>query len=83
MRIAVDAMGGDDAPDAMIKGAVEAVKAARGEFDVVLVGKRELIEEEISRNGYDTGHIDIVHASEIIGMSEAPATAIRRKKDSS
>ncbi|MDZ7860078.1 MAG: phosphate acyltransferase PlsX [Candidatus Krumholzibacteriota bacterium] len=83
MRIAVDAMGGDDAPGAMIKGAVEAVKAARGEFDVVLVGKRRLIEEDISRNGYDTAHIEIVHASEIVGMSEGPATAIRRKKDSS
>lgn len=83
MRIAVDAMGGDNAPGAIIDGAVKAVEAAGGEFDVVLVGKKDIIEEYISRNGYSTEHIRIVNASEVIGMSESPAAAIRRKKDSS
>lgn len=83
MRIAVDAMGGENAPGAMISGAVEAVKAAGGEFDVALVGKREMIEEAIASGGYDVEHIDILNASEVVGMGESPATAIRKKKDSS
>jgi glycerol-3-phosphate acyltransferase PlsX len=83
MRIAVDAMGGDNAPGAMIKGAVDAVRDAGGEFDVVLVGKKDIIEESISRSGYATEHIEVLNASEVVGMKESPATAIRKKKDSS
>ncbi|MCD6379132.1 phosphate acyltransferase PlsX [bacterium] len=83
MRIAVDAMGGDNAPGAMVKGAVDAVREAGGEFDVVLVGKKDIIEESISRNGYAIEHIEVLNASEVVGMKEGPAIAIRKKKDSS
>jgi len=83
MRIAVDAMGGENAPGAMIKGAVDAVRATKGEFDVVLVGKKNIIEEAIVCDGYAAEHIDILNASEVVGMGEGPANSIRKKKDSS
>jgi glycerol-3-phosphate acyltransferase PlsX len=83
MRIALDAMGGDKAPEEIIDGAVDAVAAAAGRFDVVLVGRKTVIEEYIAERSFPTHGLDIVDAPEVIGMSESPATAIRRKKNSS
>jgi fatty acid/phospholipid synthesis protein PlsX len=80
-KIAVDAMGGDNAPHEIIKGAVEAVN----EFgaSIVLVGIEQTIEEELKKYKYDKTKIEVVNATEIIGTDEVPTTAIRRKKDSS
>ena len=83
MKIALDAMGGDRAPQEIIYGAVEAVKEASSRFDVILVGDQVLIEKHLSSMGGSFDHIEIVHAPEVIGMSESPATALRRKKNSS
>ncbi|MBN2185502.1 MAG: phosphate acyltransferase PlsX [Candidatus Krumholzibacteriota bacterium] len=83
MKIALDAMGGDRAPQEIINGAIQAVKEAAGRFDVILVGDRVLIEKHLSSAGGSFEHIEIVHAPEVIGMSESPATALRRKKNSS
>lgn len=82
MRIAVDAMGGDHAPERIVAGAVEAVASARGRYEVVLVGNRSLLEERFSKllRGLP---IDIVNASEVVAMDEAPSTALRHKRDSS
>ncbi len=83
MRIALDAMGGDKAPVAVVDGAIEAVVEAGGRFELVLVGRRDELEKYISESGLPTENIEIVHAPDVIGMSESPATAIRRKRDSS
>ncbi|MCK4537161.1 MAG: phosphate acyltransferase PlsX [Candidatus Krumholzibacteria bacterium] len=83
MRIALDAMGGDKAPEEIIDGAIEAVAAAAGRFDVVLVGQKKVIEDYMAERSFSYNGIEIVDAPEVVGMSESPATAIRRKKNSS
>lgn len=83
-RIAVDAMGGDHAPGAIVRGALEAATQDPG-IELVLVGDRERIEAEISAatvNG-QRGRVRVLHASEAIGMDEHPVESLRRKKDSS
>lgn len=81
ITVAVDAMGGDNAPFEIVKGAVEAVN----EFgvNIKLVGVESAVKEELAKYKYDTSKIEVIHASEIITTDEAPTTAIRRKKDSS
>ena len=82
MKIAVDAMGGDYAPEEIVLGAVEAVKAY--DFDVVLVGDEKKIRGVLTKYGAkESDRLSIVHASEVIEMGEHPAQAIRRKKDAS
>ncbi len=83
MRIALDAMGGDKAPQEIIEGAIEAIREAKGRFDIVLVGPAGLIERYIEKKGFSKEHVEIVDAPETVGMSESPAAAIRRKKNSS
>ena len=82
IRVAVDAMGGDNAPVATVKGAVEAV-AESNALKVFLVGKKEVLEKELSAYSYDKDRIEIVNATEVIEMAEPPVLAIRTKKDSS
>ena len=82
VRVAVDAMGGDNAPSEIIKGAVEAV-ADRKDIKVFLVGKEEMIREELKQYQYDGSKIAIVNATEVIETAEPPVNAIRKKKDSS
>ena len=82
VRVALDAMGGDHAPEAVVQGAVEAV-ARNTSVKVYLVGKESRIQEELAKYTYDKEQIEIVDATEIIEMSEPPVMAIRKKKDSS
>lgn len=79
--VAVDAMGGDNAPGEIIKGSVEAVNETG--INVVLVGQQNVIQKELNNYKYETSKITIVNAEEIIGTDEVPTTAIRHKKDSS
>lgn len=81
-RVAVDAMGGDNAPLEIVKGAVEAVNESN-KIKVYLTGKKELIESELSKYTYDKERIEVVNATEVIEMAEPPVMAIRKKKDSS
>lgn len=82
ITVAVDAMGGDNAPDEMIKGAVEAL-AMRADIKVILVGIESVINEKLHAYQYDASRISIVPASEVIATEEPPVIAIRTKKDSS
>ncbi len=82
VRVALDAMGGDDAPYVTVKGAVDAV-AECSNLKVFLVGQEEKIEQELSKYQYDKDKIEVVNATEIIEMAEPPVMAIRKKKDSS
>lgn len=80
--VALDAMGGDNAPVEMVKGAIDAVNKDKRVL-VKLVGIKEVIEEELKKYEYDKEQIEIVNASEIIETGEPPVEAIRKKKDSS
>lgn len=83
MRIAVDAMGGDFAPREIVAGAVKAARDLTHIKTLFLVGDRTAIETELAKHGSKPPSIEIVHASEVVGMDESPATAVRKKKDSS
>lgn len=83
MRIAVDAMGGDKAPREIVRGAVDAAREFGGISEVILVGDQTAVERELNDCGERPPKIRVKHASEVVGMDEAPALAIRRKKDSS
>ncbi|MCR5823339.1 MAG: phosphate acyltransferase PlsX [Lachnospiraceae bacterium] len=80
--VAVDAMGGDNAPYEIVKGCVEAV-AQQPNIFVKLVGPEETVKAELQKFGADNPNIEIVNATEVISCDEAPVNAIRRKKDSS
>lgn len=81
VKIAVDAMGGDYAPLEIVKGAVDAVNS--GLAQVILVGSQDLIAAELEKYRYPHDAITVRHAPEAIGMDEHPASAVRRKKNSS
>ena len=82
IRVAVDAMGGDNAPGEIVKGAIEAVNTRR-DIQVVLVGQQEVIAEELKKYTYEKDQIEIKNATEVIETAEPPVFAIRKKKDSS
>ena len=82
IKVVVDAMGGDNAPEAPVKGAVEALNEVPG-INIILAGRTEEIKKELDKYTYDNGRISIVHADDIIGFDEPPVMAIRKKKNSS
>lgn len=84
MRIALDAMGTDRHPAVEVEGAVQALRELSPGFDIVLVGERAKIEEELARwPDAPADRIEIVHAADIIQPGEPPATVVRRKPKSS
>lgn len=81
-KVAVDAMGGDNAPAEIVKGVVDAVNS-RQDVKVFLVGQMGPVTEELAKYTYDTERIEVVDAPEVIEMAEPPVVAIRKKKNSS
>lgn len=79
IRIAVDAMGGDNAPEELVAGAVEAVKE-KSEIKVLLIGQEDAVNRELSKYTYNKEQIEVVHASEVIATEEPPVNAVRKKK---
>lgn len=80
-RIAVDAMGGDGAPRVVIEGALSAVREWPDRFRIALVGQPMALAAELGEGVPET--LDIVPATQVVGMHESPVRAVRRKKDSS
>ena len=80
--VAVDAMGGDNAPVEIVKGACDALNESKS-IKVVLVGKEDVIRSELQKYSYDAERMEIVDATEVIETAEPPVLAIRKKKDSS
>jgi glycerol-3-phosphate acyltransferase PlsX len=80
--VAVDAMGGDNAPTEIVKGAIDAVNSCEG-IKVILVGMEDVVNQELSKYEYNKDKIEVVNATEVIQTEEPPVNAIRRKKDSS
>jgi len=81
MKMAVDAMGGDDAPGPIVEGSVRAAREYG--VGVVLVGDSELIQKELDRHNVTGLKLSVVHAAQRVEMDEAPSLVIRRKRDSS
>lgn len=85
MRLAVDAMGGDFAPDAIVRGCLDALPMLGAEDRLLLVGRtkdiREILDERPGAG--DDPRVEIVHADEVIGMDESPVDSVRAKKNSS
>ncbi len=82
VKVAVDAMGGDNAPVEIVKGAVEAANENE-HVKVFLVGEEKRVREELKKYSYRPEQVETVHAAEIIETAEPPVMAIRKKKDSS
>jgi glycerol-3-phosphate acyltransferase PlsX len=83
LRIALDAMGGDYAPEREIGGALEALRSSHNEFDIVLVGNEQAISHQLGLQNSDNLPITIANASQIITMEDSPTAALKQKKDSS
>ena len=82
VKVALDAMGGDNAPGEIVKGAIDAVTENK-EVKVYLVGKEALVKDELSKYKFNAEQVEVVDATEVIEMAEPPVMAIRKKKDSS
>ena len=81
-KVAVDAMGGDNAPSEIVKGVVNAVNA-RADVKVFLIGQEAVVKQELAKYPFPSEQIELVDAPEVIEMAEPPAVAIRKKKQSS
>lgn len=81
MRIIVDGMGGDNAPSEIVKACIDAVSEYK--IKVLLVGKSDILEDELKKYNYPKDNVEILDAQDVITNDDDPALAIRRKKDSS
>lgn len=82
IRVVVDAMGGDEAPQVPVQGAIEAMQENEN-IEITLVGQENVINTELEKYQYDTNRLHIVPADEVIGFDEPPVMAVRKKKNSS
>jgi phosphate acyltransferase len=83
MRIALDAMGGDYAPEAIVKGAILAAQQLDEEYEILLIGQEDVVHAQLKENGYTGSGIKVIHASQVIEMGEHPTKALTQKPDSS
>jgi len=83
MRIAIDAMGGDNAPDEIISGVLESVEQLDKDDELILVGSEEIIEAQLHSLKLRKDAVSVVHAPDIIGMNEVPIETLRKKPKSS
>lgn len=81
MNILLDGMGGDNAPLEIVKGAIKAAPEIDGQISII--GKEQDIQEAFSKLGYTKGDIKVINATEVVTNNEAPAMAVRKKRDSS
>ena len=83
MRLAIDVMGGDHAPDAILAGCIDALVHLKADDRLILVGDEAIILDTLRERSVRDDRLDVVHAPEVIGMHEPPARAVRAKADSS
>ena len=81
-KVALDAMGGDNAPAEIVRGAVDAI-SGRDDIKIFLVGQEDVVAKELSQYSFPKERIEVVDAPEVIEMAEPPVEAIRKKKQSS
>jgi glycerol-3-phosphate acyltransferase PlsX len=83
MKVGLDVMGGDFAPDAVIEGAVDAVQHLAEDEKIILIGDESIILSKLSEISAEPSLFEIAHTTEVIGMAEHPAKAFSQKKNSS
>lgn len=83
MRLAIDVMGGDHAPDGILEGCMDGLSILAPDDRLVLVGDRRVIESWLTEKGVTDPRLEIEHAGDVIKMDDAPAKAVRSKPDSS
>jgi len=83
MRIALDAMGGDFAPEAIVKGAILAAQELKNDEVILLIGKEDVIHALLKEYSYTGSNISVMHASQVIEMGEHPTKALTQKPESS
>ena len=83
IRIAIDVMGGDHAPGAILDGCIESLEYLSDTDRLVLIGPEDLIKDTLAQRNIDDARIEIVHASEAIPMGASPTVAVRQMQDSS
>ncbi len=84
IRIAVDAMGGDNAPKEIVTGVIESARKSSGKYEIILVGDKSSIKRELKHHHFIKKlPISIVHASQNVGMDESAVKSFKEKKDSS
>ena len=82
MRIAIDGMGGDNAPQAVVNGVIQALNEFN-DLEFYITGPEDIIKEQLKKENYTGDKITIIDAKEVISTNEHPVMAIRKKKDSS
>jgi glycerol-3-phosphate acyltransferase PlsX len=83
-RIAVDAMGGDNAPEAVVTGAIQAIRHADRDLEVLLIGPEDQVQQILDPHpDVPNASLQVIDAPEVIGMGEAPSSAVKQKTDSS
>ncbi len=83
VRVAVDAMGGDHAPAVVVEGCIQAARSLSGDVQILLTGPAEEIGRLIREAGAEDAGLQVLHAPEVIGMGDSPATAVKTKTGSS
>ena len=83
MRIGVDVMGGDNAPDEILKGALEALDLLESDDVLVLAGDPAIIADGMSERGVSDSRVEVLECGDFIEMNESPVEAVRAKRDSS
>ena len=83
MKIAVDAMGGDLAPQAIVEGVIQASSELPSEARIVLIGRENVIWEIFNQHSFTPTNVDVVHAEDVIEMGEHPTKALSQKPNSS
>lgn len=82
LKILIDAMGGDNAPDAIVNGSIDALKAQEG-FELSLIGDRDQIQRILNSRNFKSPRLEVIHAKEVITNDDTPTRAIKKKKNSS
>jgi glycerol-3-phosphate acyltransferase PlsX len=82
IKVALDAMGGDNAPEAVVEGAVLAAREAAGRYGIVLTGPQEIVAPLIAKFGGSDLGIEIFHAPDIVAMDDSPAAVLKTKPNS-
>lgn len=81
MILAIDGVGGDNAPQAVVAGVIDALQ--QKDMEIWLYGPKDVLEKELGGYTYDTSKIKVIHCSEVISGEDNPIRAVRAKKDSS
>jgi phosphate acyltransferase len=82
IKVALDAMGGDHAPKAIVEGAILAAKESQGKYGIVLTGPEDVVKSTMASFGYDGAGIEIFHAPDIVAMDDSPTAVLKTKQNS-